>query len=138
MVSSDLHCTANNQCITTRETEGRYCQILESGLEKAKLDSSTTFKLIFYSHGQKSWDTFAFPGHFPIHTCPTRSLIPQTRLDVCIQNFFQVSTLYGLEEGQMKKILKRLHCFMREPRYCRKLRIRHYCPKDFCPGLQVL
>ena len=27
-------------------------------MEKAKLDSSTTFKHIFYSHGQKSWDTW--------------------------------------------------------------------------------
>ena len=102
--------------------------ILESGLGKAKLVSSATFKHIFYSHGQKSWDTFAIPGHFPIHTCPTPSLPPQTMLDACIQNFFHVSTLYGLEEGQMKKISKRLHCFMREPRYCRKLGILHYCP----------
>ena len=74
--------------------------MLESGLVKAKLDSSATFKHIFYGYGQKSWDTFAFLGHFPIHMCPIPSLTPQTMLDVCIQNFFQVSTLYGLEEGQ--------------------------------------
>ena len=26
---------------------------------------------LFYNHGQKSWDTFAFLGRFPIHTGPT-------------------------------------------------------------------
>ena len=34
-----------------------------------------------YNHGQKSWDTFAFLGRFPIHTGPTPPLTPQTMLD---------------------------------------------------------
>ena len=38
------------------------------------------------NHEQKSWDTFAFPGRFSIHTGPTPPLIPQTMLDACIQN----------------------------------------------------
>ena len=51
-------------------------------------------------HGQKSWDTFAFLGRFPIHTGPTPPLIPQTMLDACIQNFFRVSTLYRVGGGR--------------------------------------
>ena len=35
-------------------------------------------------HGQKSWDTCAFMGRFPIHTGPTPPLTPQTMLDACI------------------------------------------------------
>jgi len=45
-------------------------------------------------HEQKSWDTFAFLGHLPIHTY----LTPQTTLDTCIQNFFRVSTLNRVGE----------------------------------------
>ena len=42
-----------------------------------------------YNHGQKSWDTFAFLGRFPIHTGPTSPpFTPQTKLDACIRNFF--------------------------------------------------
>ena len=40
-----------------------------------------------YNHGQKSWDTFAFLGRFPIHTGPPPPP-PQTMLDAYIQNFF--------------------------------------------------
>ena len=53
-----------------------------------------------YNHGQTSWDTFAFLGHFPIHTGPTSPLTPQTMLDACIQIFFRVSTLYRLGEAR--------------------------------------
>ena len=53
-----------------------------------------------YNHGQKSWDTFAFLGRFPIHTGPTPPLTPQTMLDACIQNFFRVSTLYRVGGGR--------------------------------------
>ena len=53
-----------------------------------------------YSHGQKSWDTFAFHRRFPIHTGPTPPLTPQTMLDACIHNFFRVSTLYGVGGGR--------------------------------------
>ena len=42
----------------------------------------------FDNHGQKSWDTFAFLGRFPIHTGPILLLTPQTMLDACIENFF--------------------------------------------------
>jgi len=37
---------------------------------------------------------FCISGRFPIHTGPTPPLTPQTTLDACIQNFFQVSTSY--------------------------------------------
>ena len=36
---------------------------------------------LFYNHGQKSWDTFAFLRRFPIHTGPTPPLTPETMLD---------------------------------------------------------
>ena len=55
------------------------------------------------SHGQKSWDTFAFLGHFPIHTGPTPPLTPQTMLDAYIQNFFWVSTLYRVVGGRIAR-----------------------------------
>ena len=55
------------------------------------------------NHGQKSWNTFAFLGRFPFHTGPTPPLTPQTKLDACIQNFFRVSTLYMVGEGELQK-----------------------------------
>ena len=53
-----------------------------------------------YNNGQKSWDTFAFLGRFPIHTGPTPLFTPQTVLDACIQNLFRVSTLYRVGGGR--------------------------------------
>ena len=47
----------------------------------------------------KSLETLAFLGRFPIYTGPTPPLTPQTMLDVCIQNFFLVSTLYRVGGG---------------------------------------
>jgi len=60
---------------------------------------SPSFFSLIYNHVQKSWDTFAFPGRFPIHTGPTPPLTPQTMLDACIQNFFRVSILYRVGGG---------------------------------------
>ena len=55
-----------------------------------------------HNHGQKSWDTFAFLGRFPIHTGPAPPLTPQTMLDACIQNFFRVSTFYSVGQGELQ------------------------------------
>ena len=41
-----------------------------------------------YNHGQKSWDTFAFLGRFPIHTGPTTPLIPQNNVGRVYPDFF--------------------------------------------------
>ena len=60
-----------------------------------------------YNHGQKSWDTFAFLGRFPIHTGPTPPLTPQTMLDACIQNFFRVSTLCRVRGGRTARNFRR-------------------------------
>ena len=49
---------------------------------------------VSYYLGQKSWDTIAFLGRFPIHKGPTPPLTPQTMLDACVQNFLRVSTMY--------------------------------------------
>ena len=54
-----------------------------------------------WNYSQKSWDTFAFLGRFPIHTGPTPPLTSQTMLDTCIQHFFRVSTLYRVGEGEL-------------------------------------
>ena len=45
-------------------------------------------------------DKIAFLGRFPIHTGPTPALTSQTMLDACIQNFFEVSTLYRVGGGR--------------------------------------
>ena len=41
-----------------------------------------------YNHRQKSWDTFAFLGRFPIHTGPTTPLIPQNNVGRVYPDFF--------------------------------------------------
>ena len=54
-----------------------------------------------------SWDTFASLGRFPIQTGPTPPLTPQTKLDVCIQNFFRVLTLHRVAgERTARKLQK--------------------------------
>ena len=83
--------------------------------EKTLLQAWKPLKIAFFlptslsdNHGQKSWDTFAFLGRFPIHTGPTPPLTPQTMLDACIQNFFRVSTLYRVGGGRTaRKFRKR-------------------------------
>ena len=49
--------------------------------------------------------------------------------------FSEFQLCIGWGEGELQKISKRIHCFMREHRYYRKLWILHSYPKDFCPGL---
>ena len=51
----------------------------------------------------KSLETLAFLGRFPIHIGPTPPLTPQTMLDACIQNFseFQVYIRWG--EGELQE-----------------------------------
>ena len=81
--------------------------IFHQNPEKTLLQAWKTLKTAFVlsssfsdNHGQKSWDTFAFLGRFPIHSGPTPPLTPQTMLDACIYNFFRVSTLYMVGEGK--------------------------------------
>ena len=64
----------------------------------------------------KVWDTSVFLGRFPIHTGPTPPLTPQTMLDMCIQNFFRVSTLYRVGGGELQENSEKMHCFKRESR----------------------
>ena len=87
----------------------------------------------------KSLGTLAFLGRFPIHTGPTPPLTPQTMLDACIQNFFfpSFNFVQGGKRENCKKISKMINCSKMEPRNDRKICILQYCPKDFCPGLQV-
>ena len=56
------------------------------------------------NHGQKSWDPFAFLRRFLFCKGPTPPLTPQTKLDMCIQDFFQVSTLLQAGgEGELQE-----------------------------------
>ena len=70
-------------------------RILVSSVAQAREES----QLPSDNRGQKSWDTFAFLGRFPIYSGPTPPLTPQTILDACIQIFFRVSTLYRVGGG---------------------------------------
>ena len=90
--------------------------------------------LIDYNHGQKSWDTLHFWGVFQFtHAQPLPLPHKQSWARVS-EIFFRVSTLYRVGGREnCKKILKRMYCFMREPKNDRKLWILNYCPKDFCP-----
>ena len=54
-----------------------------------------------------SWDTFASLGRFPIQTGPTPPLTPQTKLDVCIQNFFRILTLHRVAGGRTARKLQK-------------------------------
>ena len=51
---------------------------MKLSVNEAKLISFVGYT---YNHGQKSWDTFASLGCFPIHTGPAPPLTPQTMLD---------------------------------------------------------
>ena len=42
-----------------------------------------------------------------IHTDQTPPLTPQTMFDACIQNFFQVSTLYRVEGGKLQEYFEK-------------------------------
>ena len=64
----------------------------------------------------KSLKTLAFLGRFPIHTGPTAPLTPQTMLDLCVQNFFRVSTLYGVGGGRTARKFRKGCTFLRENR----------------------
>ena len=82
-----------------------------------------------YNHGQKSWDTFALLGRFPIHKSNPSPHPTNNVARVFIQNFF-LSTLQGGGSENCKTIPKRMHCFKREPRNDRKIGILQYSPKD--------
>ena len=88
---------------------------LSSKPEKTLLQAWKPLKIDFFlptsfsdDNGQKSWDTFAFLGCFPIHTSPTPPLTPQTTLDVIYQKLMlRVSS--GVPNT--KKQMKAAECF---------------------------
>ena len=97
--------------------------IFHQNPEKTLLQAWKTLKIAFFlptsfsdNHGQKSWDTFAFLGRFPIHTGPTPPLTPQTMLDACIQNFFWVSTLYRVGGGRTAREFQKGYTVLRRKR----------------------
>lgn len=50
------------------------------------------------------------------HTCLTPTPTPQTRLDVCIQNFPEFQLCKGWGERELQDTFQRLHCFVRTAR----------------------
>ena len=89
------------------------------------------------NHGQKSWETFAFLGRFPMHTGPTPSPHRTNNIWRVYPEFFRVSTFYRVGGGRTARKFRK-GCtvrFKREPRNDRKIWILQYCRKDFCPGL---
>ena len=92
-----------------------------------------------YNHGQKSLDTFAFLGRFPrILICPAPPLTPQTTLDACIQNFFRVSTLFGVEGRRTeRKCRKGCTVLWGNPEITENYEYCISVPKDFCPWLKL-
>ena len=92
-----------------------------------------------YNHGQTSWDTFAFLGHFPIHAGPT-SPVTHKQCWTRVSRFFSEFQLcIGWGEGELQENFgcTRMHYFKRESRSDRKIWVLQYCPKDFCPGLWI-
>ena len=56
---------------------------------------------------------FCFSGAFSIHTGPTPPLTPRTMSDVCIQNFFRVSTLYRVGGGRTARKFRERRTLLR-------------------------
>ena len=57
-----------------------------------------------YNHGQKSWDTFAFLGHFPIHKGPTPLPSPHKQCWTHVSKIFSDFQLcIGWEEGELQE-----------------------------------
>ena len=93
-------------------------QNLKSGFQSLNLDfplkcnPSLTCHSCHLTIMVKSLGTLAFLGHFPIHTSPIAPLTPQAKFT---GNFFY-RVGGGGARGNYKKISKRMHCFIREPR----------------------
>ena len=69
------------------------------------------FEFWTYNPGQKSLDTSAFLGRFPIHTGPTPPLTPQTVLHACMQNFFEFQLCRVGGEGELQEKLEKYALF---------------------------
>ena len=67
----------------------------------------------YFNHGQKSWDTFAFLGRFPIHTAQP-SPHPTNNVGRTYPEFFQSFNFVhciGLGEGELNKSFEKDDCF---------------------------
>ena len=100
-------------------------QNLKSGFQSLNLDfplkcnPSLTCHSCHLTIMVKSLGTLAFLGHFPIHTSPIAPLTPQAKFTGNFSRSFNF--VYGWgggggARGDNKKISKRMHCFIREPR----------------------
>ena len=96
------------------ETYLKMCEAKAAPEHLFKPVSWITLPVSNYNQGQKSWDTFAFLGRFPIHTGPTPPLTPQTMLDACIQNFFSEFQLcIGWGEWELQENFEKDALFLR-------------------------
>ena len=95
------------------ETYLKMCEAKAAPEHLFKPVSWITWHVSNYYHGQKSWNTFAFLGRFPIHTGPTPPLTPHTMLDACIQNFFEFQICIGWGEGELQENFEKDAVFLR-------------------------
>ena len=82
------------------ETYLKMCEAKAAPEHLFKPVSWITWHVSNYYHGQKSWNTFAFLGRFPIHTGPT---LPSPHIQCWTRVsriFFRVSTLYRVGGGR--------------------------------------
>ena len=65
------------------------------------------------NHGQKSWDTFAFLGCFPIHTGPSSALARPTNIVGRVYPEFDpnFSFAFGGGEGELQKNFEKVPLF---------------------------
>ena len=106
---------------------------LSSKPEKTLLQAWKPLKIDFFlptsfsdNNGQKSWDTFAFLGCFPIHTSPTPPLTPQTTLDVIYQKLMlRVSSGVPNTKKQMKAA-ECFYCIVSFPNETKKYAVIHF------------
>ena len=102
--------------------------------------SAICFEFWTYNHGQKSSDTFAFLGRFPIHVQPLPS--PHKRCCTRVSKIFSEFQLCIVWGGggreNCKKILKSMHFFKREPRNDRKYEFCSTVPRSFVQDCRLV
>ena len=79
-----------------------------------------------YNHGQKSWNTFAFLGRFPIHSSPTLPSPQKQCWTRVSRNFFRVST--GWRDGKQQENFEKDWCTVLRGNREMTEKYEYYCP----------
>ena len=90
-----------------------------------------------YNHGQKSWDTFAFLGHSPIHTGPTPLPSPHKQCWTHVSKIFSDFQLcIGWGEGELQENFEKGCTVLRGNRQMTENMNIAVLSQGLCPGLQ--